>query len=55
MIVQHVLQLIAIHETDNVESLLIFDKINDLDIINLGEFNIFRELMVKNGRCRNFT
>ncbi len=55
MIVQHVLQLITIHETNNVESLLIFDKTNDLDIINLDEFNIFRELMVKDGRCRNFT
>lgn len=55
MIVQHVLQLITIHEINNVESLLIFDKTNDLDIINLDEFNIFRELMVKDGRCRNFT
>jgi hypothetical protein len=42
MIVQHVLQLIAIHEIDNVESSLIFDKTNDLDIVNLGKFNIFR-------------
>ncbi len=55
MIVQHVLQLIAIHKTNNVESSLIFDKTNDLDIINLGEFYIFRELMVKDGRCRNLT
>jgi hypothetical protein len=55
MIVQHILQLIAIHKTNNVESSLIFDKTNDLDIINFGEFNIFKELMVKDGKCRNFT
>jgi hypothetical protein len=55
MIVQHVLQFIVIHDTNNVENSLIFDKTNDFDIINLGEFNIFKELMVKDGRCRNFT
>jgi hypothetical protein len=41
------------HEVDSAKTLFIFNRPKHLDNVNLSQINVFRELMVEDGKCEN--
>jgi hypothetical protein len=48
----HIIPQLVFHEANNIKCYFVFNKTKNLDINNFGQLNVFRKLMVEDGRRR---